>query len=355
MKTIPLITLAILLAACTGKPKDEPAASQAGAPQAVAEVDTMTLRLQTFQKQLLCNGRLAAIRKAELQCPNAGTVLQQVAVANGQRVAQGALLAVADTRDKEAELSKARHDLEKAKVELQDKLLGMGYGDLSSTPADVLKRAEITSGYYSAQYAVEAACKALADCRLVAPFGGRIADLVARAHQRGDKFGTLIDDSFFDVEFKVLEAELVSVSAGSQVKVTPFVAGELSLCGRVTEVNPTVDDKGLVSVKARVRNTSARLMDGMNVRVTVENAVPQMFVVPKEAVVERDGYHVAFLLDAKSRHAVWTYVDIAYSNLTSHAITGCARKETTLHEGDIVITSGNLNLADGTEVKVIKE
>lgn len=49
---------------------------------------------------------------------------------------------------------------------------------------------------------------------------------------------------------------------------------------------------------------------------------------------------------------VWTYVDIAHSNVNSFAITGCKRKETSIAEGDIVITSGNLNLADGTEVKL---
>ena len=31
-------------------------------------------------------------------------------------------------------------------------------------------------------------------------------------------------------------------------------------------------------------------------------------------------------------------------------MTGSKRKETTIEDGDVVITSGNLNLADGTEV-----
>jgi hypothetical protein len=73
-------------------------------------------------------------------------------------------------------------------------------------------------------------------------------------------------------------------------------------------------------------------------------------VVPKDAVVERDGFHVIFrYVDGR---AVWTYVDVVHSNISSYAITGSKRKETTIQEGDIVITSGNLNLADGTEVKM---
>ncbi|MDO5527551.1 MAG: efflux RND transporter periplasmic adaptor subunit [Prevotella sp.] len=324
--------------------------------EAVIEVDTMALRRQTFQKQVLCNGRLTAIRRAELMCPKAGEILQSVNVRNGQHVAAGTILAVADTRERKDALEKARHDLERAKVELQDKLIGLGYdGNTASVPAEKLHRVEVTSGYYSAKFALRSAEQALRDCSLKAPFGGRIADLVARPYQRGDKLCTLIDDSFFDVEFKVLEAELVSVSKGTRVKVSPFVDGELSLDGTVTEINPSVDDKGLVAVKARIKNTSSRLMDGMNVKVIIENSVPDMFVVPKEAVVERDGYNVVFVYNPATSRAVWTYVDILYGNLTSFAITGCERKSTTVKEGDIIITSGNLNLADDTEVKALNK
>lgn len=77
-----------------------------------------------------------------------------------------------------------------------------------------------------------------------------------------------------------------------------------------------------------------------------------MYVVPKEAVVERDGYHVVFVYNPQTKRAVWTYVDVVYSNLTSFAITGCEKKETTVKQGDIIITSGNLNLADDTEVSI---
>lgn len=102
---------------------------------------------------------------------------------------------------------------------------------------------------------------------------------------------------------------------------------------------------------ASVKNSSSKLIDGMNVKVIVENSVPNMFVVPKEAVVERDGYHVIFTYNKETRRAVWTYVDIVFSNLNSYAITGNAKKETEIKEGDVVIVSGNLNLADDTEVK----
>lgn len=346
--------IAYVVYALTHKKENEGSATSAVTiEQTIVEVDTVVLRKQTFQKQILCNGKLVAIHRAELMCPKAGELLKSVNVKNGQRVSAGMVLAVADTRDTNAALEKAKHDLEKAKVDLQDKLIGLGYdADAKNVPTEILKKAEMTSGYYSAKYALKTAENSLVDCQLIAPFGGKVADLVARPHQRGDKFCTLIDDSFFDVEFKILESELASVKVGTAVKVSPFIDENIVLNGTVAEINPTIDEKGLVTIKARVKNNSDRLLDGMNVKVIIENSVRDMFVVPKEAVVERDGYHVVFVYDKETHRAIWIYVDILYSNLSSFAITGCEKKQTTINVGDIVITSGNLNLADDTEVKI---
>lgn len=313
-------------------------------------VDTMRLVKSPFQKQVVCNGRLAAREKSDLRFANDGVTLQ-LHVKEGQQVAKGQVIATLDKEQRKREVEKAEHDLYRAKVDLTDRLIGLGYdADMKDVPEDVMKRAEVTSGYYSAKYQLDEARRALTECDLRAPFAGRIANLEAKSHQKSDKVCTLIDDSSFDVEFKVLEAELGSVQKGREVKVAPFTNETNVFSGVVTGINPQVDEKGLVKVTARMNGKDPKLIDGMNVRITVEENVGDMFVVPKDAVVERDGYHVIFRY--RDGRAVWTYVDVAHSNINSFAITGCARKETTISEGDIVITSGNLNLADGTEVRL---
>ena len=50
--------------------------------------------------------------------------------------------------------------------------------------------------------------------------------------QPKEKFCTLIDDTWFDVEFCILEAELQSVSIGQKVVVSPFVDETRSSRGR---------------------------------------------------------------------------------------------------------------------------
>lgn len=311
-------------------------------------VDTMVLHKGEFQKQLICNGRLRAIAKSELSMPSAGYVTH-IYVKTGSAVTKGQILAKTDATTAQMAVEKAEEEVEKTRIDLQDKLIGLGYDVNDNVPTDVLRRAEMSSGYSAAKIQLKEAKKSLDDCNIYAPFSGRIADLDYKPYQKSDKFCTLIDDSWFDIEFSVLEAELSSVSRGQKVKVSPFVDESKILEGTITEINPTVSDKGLIKVRARIENKSDGLIEGMNVKVIAERKVENMFVVPKDAVVERDGYHVVFLYCEGK--AIWTYVDVVYSNLNSYAITGSEKKETTIKEGDIVITSGNLNLADDTSVK----
>lgn len=347
-----IMATTLAAASCKNGGSAESDEQTAGTEQGLGEtyVDTMTLKTADFCRQTVCNGVLRAKEKCELSFTSQG-VTMAIYVKEGQRVAKGQLIAALDKKERQREVEKAEHELYRAKVELTDKLIGLGYdAGMNDVPANVMKRAEVTSGYYSAKYQLQTAKTALQECSLYSPVAGRVADVEAKAYQRNEKICVIIDDSQFDVEFKVLEAEMPNIQKGHSVKVTPFVEDSTVYMGTITEINPTVDKNGLVKVTARLSNRNSRLVDGMNVRIVAEQNMGRMFVVPKDAVVERDGYHVVFMYsDGK---AVWTYVDIVHSNINSFAITGCKRKGTEIRQGDIVITSGNLNLADGTEVKL---
>ncbi|MDE5928202.1 MAG: efflux RND transporter periplasmic adaptor subunit, partial [Duncaniella sp.] len=118
-----------------------------------------------------------------------------------------------------------------------------------------------------------------------------------------------------------------------------------SRTGRVTEINPMVDDNGMVKVWAAVDGGSG-LIDGMNVRVSVKRAVDKALVIPKSAVVLRSGRQVVFTLDGDK--AMWNYVTTGLENLNEYTVTDG------LTPGMTVITSGNVNLAHEAPVKVMK-
>ena len=142
-----------------------------------------------------------------------------------------------------------------------------------------------------------------------------------------------------------MESELPLVKRGDKVEVSSFANASGTCSGTISEINPLVDEDGLVSVRAKV-NGNIRLFDGMNVRVSVKRSVPDQFVVPKTAVVLRTGKQVIFTL--KDGKAMWNYVTTGLENMTEYTVTGDG-----MEEGAQIIVTGNVNLAHEAPVKVI--
>ena len=145
----------------------------------------------------------------------------------------------------------------------------------------------------------------------------------------------------------VLESEYSFLEKGQEVKVLPFAGSGSPVRGRISSINPKVGDNGLVSVEAVIPG-DGRLIDGMNVKVTVERVLSRQLTVPKSAVVVRDNLDVLFRYnDGK---AEWVYVNILNANSESYVVEANSDRGATLSEGEQVIVSGNLNLADGSDV-----
>ena len=319
----------------------------------VNTVDVMTLKKTDFPRQLLSNGKLAASSRAQLKFGTTGSV-KVLNVRNGQRVREGQVIAELDRPDLQLAVESSRLSLEKARLDFYDILAGQGYAarDTASVPADVLEMAKIRSGYETAANALERAQFDLSGTVLKAPFSGTVADLKVKRFDEApsDVFCTMLDDSSMDVDFTVMESEYPFLSEGLTVKVVPFADASKAFSGRITGVNPTVDKDGQIAVRASVSGAPS-LLDGMNVKVTVERTVPGLLVVPRSAVVIRDNMDVLFTYQPDGT-ARWVYVNVLASNRDSFAVEANRDRGARLEEGDRVIISSNLNLADGSEVRL---
>ena len=67
----------------------------------------------------------------------------------------------------------------------------------------------------------------------------------------------------------------------------------------------------------------------------------------------RDNQEVLFRINEEGK-ADWTYVHIVRTNSDSYVVTANREKRVELKEGDIIITSGNLNLAHESLVEIKK-
>lgn len=314
-------------------------------------VEVITLERTDFARELLSNGKLAAASRAALSFRSGGP-LETVAVRNGQRIARGAVIARVSRPDIRIALESAEIALRKAEADLYDYLVGQGYParDTTGVPVELMAAARMRAGYDAAKNSLRRARYDEEGTVLTAPFSGRVADIALRRFDQAgsEPFCTLVDDSAFDVDFTVMESEYSFLSAGQTVQVTPYADPAIRCTGSITTINPTVDRNGQISVRARVKG-DGRLLDGMNVKVLVERTVPGQLVVPRSAVVIRDNLDVLFTYTDDGK-AHWTYVKILASNGDSHVVTANTDRGAVLNEGDRVIISGNLNLAEGSDV-----
>ena len=353
VRNIPLIFFAgmFILYSCTGSEGRDGEPANTGMQHVEEEkipVEVMTVEKQTFYRQIISNGKLRSRRKAGLAFETGGKI-SKIYVRNGDKVKKGETIASLGDFKLQNQFEQKKAQLQQAELQLHDILIGQGYqiADTAEIPGAALQAAKTRSGYSQALNAFELARYNVKAAVLRAPFSGIIVSLGAKAHNlvsQSEIVCTLIDNSQFEATFSVLEHELADVRTGQQVQIAPFAFDTLAFRGFVKEINPVVDENGQLQVKALVNNRKTLLYEGMNVKATIEISVPDMIIVPKEAIVVRSGKEVVFTyVDGLAK---WNYVTTGYENATSYTISKG------LKSGDTIIVRGNLNLGHDAEVEM---
>lgn len=308
-------------------------------------VDITTIENRPFQKQIIANGKVGAIKKSELRFKTSNRI-DSIKVSNGQAVVKGQVLAVLDRALLANQLDRAKIDVEKSKRKLQEAKINFGIENPTAVIKPSLqKNLEIKSGFLEAQNALENVQLLYEQTVLKAPFSGLVANIETQEGNyitTGDIFCTIIAQQQLEVSFSVLENELPFIRKNQGLVIRPFVDVNKKYSGFISEINPLIDKNGLIKIKATINNPNRFLFDGMHVKVLINQAVRDVIVIPKEALVLRSNREVVFTL--KNGVAKWNYVAIADENSNSYAI-----KEG-LNLGDTIILSGNMNLSHDAKV-----
>ncbi len=308
------------------------------------------IKPDTFYSEIISNGKLQAINKAELKF-KISERLKKIYLHNNQKVKINDKIAELDNSLQKLNLEEALNNLQEAELALQTKIIEYGYNykKTENIPKDIYKILKIKSGYNKAKTQYDKAQLDYNYTILYSPINGIIANLQAKQYNyinSGDIFCTVIDNSVFETTFTVLENEVAKIKKGYKVSINTFLQNK-TYQGVITEINPQVNKDGLVTVKAKVINTTGELIDGMNTQIIVKLQEKNSLVIPKEAVVNRSNRKVVFTYE-KGR-AKWNYVTITGENSKYYNIGEG------LNIGDSVIVEGNLNLAHDTKVELIKD
>ena len=313
------------------------------------EVKTYIIKPDTFYTEILSNGKLQAINKAELKFKLSENI-KTIYVHNNQFVKRGQIIAELDNTLQQISLQEAQNDMQEAELNLQAKIIEYGYDykDHSSIPKDIYKVLTVKSGYLKAQNRLLKAQTNYNYTILKSPINGIIANLTAKQNNyinTTDVFCTVIDNSVFETSFTILENEVNKIKEGDLVTITTFLNNK-KYNGVISDINPQVDINGLITVKANIKNTDGELIEGMNTQVNIKKPAKQSIVIPKQAVVNRSNKKVVFT--CQNNRAKWNYVTISDENSQYYNISDG------LNIGDTVIVEGNLNLSHDAKISVIK-
>ena len=314
-------------------------------PEAVL-VKTIKLEPSTFYHELISNGKAWSSKKAVVPFKVNGIIKEIIYSKRTERSKQATLLAVIEDFEYKTQLLQAKQALEKAEINFKDDLLSnFSSSDTTGMSRAKIKISRISSGLNDAITALSVAEYNYNNTRIYSPLDGVVANLEAmqwNPSQNYKSLCTVIFDEVMEVEFPVIESEYSFINKGMPVGIIPFISDSTMISGKISQINPLVDENGMIKVKAQFQN-NGRLIDGMNVKIVIKKPVSKRLVVPKEALVIRQGKDVIFV--RQDSLAIWKYVTVEFENSTSVSI-----KEG-LEAGDLVIIGGNINLAHETTVR----
>lgn len=367
------VTLALLLSACSGgdggaapaSANAQPAASAPASAPTVSgppvSVSTVSVKQRDIPVEVEATGAVAALSTVDIK-PQVASIITRVHVKEGQFVRKGEPLFSLDSRNDEANLSKARAQLQKDEATLADAqrqlarsrdLLSKGFisqGQVDTTQAQVDTASASTA---SDRAAIDAAQVALSYNTITAPSAGRLGTLNAFAgsfvQPSGPALVTLTQLDPISVSFSVPQrylADLLPLLKEGNASVLanlPNTSGKPRE-GRLQFVDNVVDPgTGTLKVKAVFDNKDQALWPGafVNVKLTVQT-LKNAIVVPQAAIIESPRGKIVYVVGANSKVAPRS-VNLLYAAGADAAITG-------LSVGERIVLDGRQNLRNGSTV-----
>lgn len=334
-RTLAFFGVAVVVAACGGKKKDDPA--KAMEEDRVPLVSTAVAEVRAVPQTEIYSSTVEAYAINNI-APQTGGRIQTIRADVGSFVGRGQVLAVMDA----AQLDQTRLKLVNDSTELSRLRSLFEEGGVSKSDYDAAEMAyNVSRRSYN---------NLVENTYLRSPISGVVT---ARNYDRGDLYSgqpIFVVQQITPVRLHVgvSETDYTKVKLGNLVDITVDAIPGRTFSGKINKIYPTMDPSTHTFVtEILVQNSDRVLRPGMFARVKVEFGVNDNVVVPEEAVVKMQGSgnRCVYVLQPdgtviSSLVKLGRHVDGAYEILEG------------ISEGDVVTTKGSASLKDGIEVEV---
>jgi RND family efflux transporter MFP subunit len=251
-------------------------------------------------------------------------------------------------------------------IELQRNVDALAEGLVSDTDVDLIRNLVAELGHdersqeatvRESEFRVEELIAEIAkveyhieEARVIAPFAGTIVERLVDLGQSvtpTDSIFRLASFSPIYADVFLSEVESRAVKPGQLASIQLDI-GATAVEGRIVRISPVVDDEtGTVKVTAEIQSPTAQFRPGAFVRVSINtDTVDDAVLIPKAAVVERDGETFVFVTEDETAHRI--VVQLGYENGASVEV------RSGINSGDLVVVAGQGALSEGDKVELIE-
>jgi membrane fusion protein (multidrug efflux system) len=335
MKTFLLVAAALVAAAPLARAQEGPSV-----------VSTMVAHYQPWQGTLEAVGSLRAVRGSDLAAEVSG-IVDWIGFESGKDVEAGTVLMRLRANDDAAKLAElqAAADLAAANLARDTKQFHAQAVSQATIDAD-------SSHLRGARAQVEEQQALMAEKVVKAPFAGRLGLRqvdVGQFLQAGTTVVTLqaLDPIF--VDFYVPQQALSQVHTGAAATVTVDGFPGRSFTATVAAVSPKLDQASrMAQVRATIGNPDHALLPGMFATVSLNSGKPERYItLPQAALVYNPYGSTVYVADHGNPATVHTVLVKAGPTRGDQVAVVAG-----LHEGDLVVTSGQLKLHPGSTIVV---
>jgi RND family efflux transporter MFP subunit len=326
-------------------PQDGATPAAGGRPGAAGGPATVVAQDATPQvmRDIVTSIGTARAARSVILTPEVAGRISTLAVASGEYVTQGSLIAELDSQAARIALDRAGFLVADAQATL-DRLSRLQRS--GSTTETLVQQAELA--LQTARLEQRDAEFALSQHRILAPIDGWVGILTAEVGNQvdpGTELTRIEDRSSLLVEFRVPERIVSRLAPGDPVSAAPLADPAQDLTGKISALDNRVDETSrTLLVQAAIANGDDRLRPGMALRISLAfTGASHPAVDPLAIQWGADGAYVWAVRDGK---ALRLPVRILQRNSDAVLVEGG------FQPGDLVVTEGVQTLRAGAEVQI---
>jgi RND family efflux transporter MFP subunit len=308
--TIVLVAGGLVGLRMTQGKKDEPKKTDEKVTLQFTPADIAMVEMKELQRTLSLSGSLSPLLQSTVRSKVPGEV-QKVLVREGDRVAEGQVIATIDTADLKAKLdaqaaaleeNRAKETLARKNRENNQQLLRQNFISQNAFDTTLSNYQAAAAATKSAEAQLRMAEKAMQDAVVRAPFAGVVSRRMVNVGEKvtvDSQMFTIVDLAKMEVEAPAPASEIPGVKVGQLAHMRVDGFGDRVFEGRIERINPAADPGSRsITVYLSVPNRDGALKGGMFAKgQLVLDKAPPAPVVPAGAVREEAGQAYVFTIE----------------------------------------------------------